>query len=145
MRGDSDGSGEYYSAPSLSSSPSSQRAEEDQLSLAPTEISRQISPIVDTTATRILNRIVALMQRNQQIETECAAVLSDIVEKVEKSAEFGGVPVVIDRNQPAYHPSQPSIRDIVRGYSRPLRRTAPEFTPAPKLNPKAAEFCPIKT
>ena len=55
MSVDSDESDEYFSAPSLSSSPCSQRAE-DELSSAPTELARQNSPPIDITATRILEK-----------------------------------------------------------------------------------------
>ena len=85
------------------------------------------------------------MRRNEEIERKCSLVLSAIVEKVVKSAELGGVPVHVDKSRSAAAPGMPKWADVVRGFEKKLRPTAPAYQPFPSLNPKAAEFCPIKT
>ena len=135
MDRDSNSSDKFFSADEASDI----SLQSSDLSTAPTELARQSSNEV---ATRILNRVVALMQREDLIKSICNDVLNEIIDKIVDTSDPRIIPAYVDRDRPAYASGQPKASEVVKGFVRQLRVDAPEFKPSPTLRASAQEFYP---
>ena len=83
------------------------------------------------------------MTHNKFVMEECSTVLNNVIDKVVLAADRG-VPIHVDKSRSAAAPGMPRYSDVVQGFQKKLRPTAPAFQPSPRLNANAAEFRPVK-